>query len=82
MELCVNWCYELTRSGWAHSPCCSTRHPSRSSAHALDWVPLETASPRRCSGNQPEDGRIPAEEEERLYQPSVCDGQPSGCAEP
>jgi len=64
---------ELTRNGWVHSPCCSTRYPSRGSGRALDWGPLETVSPRRCSGNQPEDGRIPvdqrreAQEEKRLY---------------
>lgn len=76
---------EFTRSGWVHSPCCNIRLPSRGSVRALDWAPLETASPRRCSGNQPEDGRIPAvgrtEEKDYIIQALLWNGQPSRCAE-
>lgn len=50
---------ELTCSGWVRSPYCSTRRPSRGSGRALGSVPLETGSPRRCSGTQPGCGRIP-----------------------
>lgn len=50
---------ELTRSGWVRSPCCSTRCPSQGSGRALGSGPLETVSPRHCSGNQPGCGRIP-----------------------
>lgn len=53
------------RSGWVHSPCCSTRYPSQGSGHALGWEPLETVSPRHCSGNQPEYGRIPVDQRRR-----------------
>lgn len=54
-------CDKLTCSGWVRSPYCSTRCPTQGSGRVLDSGPLETVSPRHCSGTQPGCGRIPVD---------------------